>query len=369
MKARLLIISILLYAVGAVAQTPFEGTITAKVMTSYSAKLIKGAPYLTSYGDTCEILIKGDELHLHYRICNMHRIVKDGRVYTWNDNTKTGFDMPIFSTHTTKGQWIETTGTRSMMGIPVRLYKKTMEGAASDAVEEGWMAEEKKYDFSPVALASLSAVIFSNYLYPMDFGDLFCLKYTGRTHAGAFWEGAMNVGLALSGGGVRTTIAGGDMSQAENAATNEVGASFSFEILSIEPHPIDQEWYVVPNEISFVSQQDSPTVEDYLDLIYNELNPSLKGTMKGPFGKMMKPMMISTITKSLGEQADVFGVQPQDMLSSSYFLGRESILHVQNRKLQKQAEKELKKQQKKNKEDKKEPEKAVIYDINEEWDF
>lgn len=360
MKQFILTVCALMASLMLVAQEQFEGTILMKVMTSYSSKITKAAPYLQSFGDTCEVTVKGDDLHLFYKTVGMHKIVKDGRIYCWNDNTHKGFTMPIFSTHTENGQWIETNATKDVIGVPAHLYKKVQVSPQVTTEEEGWMAVEKPYAFSQTALQNLSAVLFANYLFPMDFSDLFCLKYTSRMLAGERFERGTNL---VASTGVSNSIAGNDMSQAQHGATNEVGASFTYQIFSIDPHQISGQVYNIPEDVTFTIQENAPTTKDYVILLHTDLFPSMRGTIKGPMGKMMMELSMQTIDKAMKEQAEPRGQKPEDALAALYFLSRESIMQVEDKKLQKKEAKK-KKDEKSNKE-----EKVVVYDINEEWDF
>lgn len=362
MKRMYVLFAAVTMVLGLMAQEQFEGIITMKVMTSYSSKIIKAAPFLQSFGDTCEVSFKGDDLHLFYKTIAMHKIVKGGRIYCWNDNTHNGFTMPIFSTHAENGQWIETNAAKDVISVPTHLYKKVQVCPQVTSEEEGWMADERPYIFSQTALQNLSAVLFANYMFPMDFRDLLCLKYTSRMLAGEEWERAVSFGASA---GVRNSIAGNDMSQAQHGSTNEIGASFTYEILSFEPQEVSDRVYDIPEDVTFAVQEDTPTTAEYVSLIYDELFPSLSGTKKNPVGRMLRNYIVGMMDETIKEQAEPRGQSPEDMLAASYFVSRESIIQVENKKLQKKESKKKKKNSKETTEE----EKAVVYDINEEWDF
>jgi len=157
------------------------------------------------------------------------------------------------------------------------------------------------------------------------------------------------------------------MEQAKNAATNETAASFAFEVLSITPQHMDEDYYVIPANITFKSQQDSPTVREYATLFFSEMYPSMHAMHKGPMGKAIFEMSVKSMAEALNKQAVARGQKPEDMVAASFYTISDAVLSVERKNLEKQAQKQQKKAKgnKANKED----EKAVVYDINEEWDF
>lgn len=358
------------------AQIAFEGVMTLKTMNSYSSKFIKSMPYLYSGADTCVVMIKGDNIHMHYKLLGLHKIIKDGRLYYYSENTKKGFQMPVFPYGKFKGkELININQSRNFGDISAHLIKHLSVYNAFTIDEESWIAESNSYAISPKALQNLYTFMFSQ--ISLDFEDALCLKSSSRMLMSARTEGLIETVESIAG---KSSVAGTDTEQAKNAATNECAVSYSFEMLSINSETLGNDAFAVPADVDFFVQENLPTVEDDV-LAQAEIYPFMKKLFSGKYGEQTFQGTVATTTQSYDytiEQIDAGhgivtpkdprdledvrkrGQTVQETACDHFYTAREQLLLTENRQVLKKKKKlkEISNQKE-----------AVIYDINEEWDF
>jgi len=329
---------------------------TLKTMESYSSKTIKLAPYLYSHADSCFVTIKGENVHLYYKQNGIHKVIKEGRVYCWSDNSNSGFNMPAFLLPTTDFQWTPTNATRKISDVSAHLCKGITEFEYYKVEEDGWIADPGQYNISNTLLNSIYSILYSSPTGTATcLNNDLCLKYTNRVYASAATERAVSGATAIWG---NASIAGNDKSQADNASTNEVSTSFTYEIISISPSAINDTDFIIPTTIKFFTQEKMPTMRDYY-YACAEIYPSMKRNLK--FLESMGTSLDNTDYEAATETQET-GAPVKSKLAADFYQVRERVLLVENQKALKKAKKN--KEQKNNNQTE-----VIIYDINEEWDF
>lgn len=354
-KISLFFIALLCGMSAVFAQDSFEGQIMFKVMNSYSSKFIKAAPYLFSGADTCVVDIKGDKVHMYYKTLGIHKVITDERIYYWSENTLAGFDMPLFVGSNNKYEWTPTNSTKHFGDISASLFKN--KAVYEYYVREGecWIADSHPYTFAEKALSRMySFLIFSNLGGDnLDYKNKLCLKATSHMIVSAQSERAIGM--------YGNSLGHMDKSQADNAATNECSASNSFELVSIKEGTINDDVFVAASNVKFISQADVPTIKEYI-LLLAELYPSMNLNMKGSMGDQVMNMIVENMESYFNTLVEQRGVSREDVLSQEYYSLRENIILSNNKEFLKKKKKIKEGKSNKNSE-------AVIYDINEEWDF